>query len=87
MVVDAHIMNQKAKNMHRIKITRGANLLMKNPPIEFIRSKLGLDQIQPIHVSPGVRKDIDQKGGDVFRDWYEEELRNLYADHQSDRSN
>lgn len=47
--------------------------------VDAIEQELGLDNIEPIPVlSQDVAEDMREKG-DPFRDWYEEELRQLHC--------
>ncbi len=50
---------------------------VSEPTIEEMRKALGLDKCQPIRLTPSDAADFCSKG-DPFREWYEEELRNLY---------
>ncbi|WP_242250058.1 hypothetical protein [Bacillus cereus group sp. BfR-BA-01324] len=53
--------------------------MKKKLSIEEIEKELGFDKIKPIHPSPSHAKDMEQEN-DVFQKWYEEELRKLYED-------
>jgi hypothetical protein len=46
----------------------------KRSTIKEIESYFGLDKVEPIVLSPADDKDEIEKG-DVYKDWYEDELR------------
>ncbi len=48
-----------------------------------MRRALGVNRIQPIHVSPSVQHALDDDK-DLLRHWYEEELRDAYEEHSRD---
>lgn len=54
---------------------------MERLPIEEIVKILGIDKtkVSPIFATPSDAKELEDKG-DVFRDWYEEELRRFYSE-------
>jgi len=52
---------------------------MEKLTIEEIEKRLGIDKskTRPILATPSDAKEFDDKG-DIFREWYEEEIRALY---------
>lgn len=52
-------------------------LVMSKPSVLELIEALGYNDIPPLHLSPGVQKDIDEKG-DVFKELFEEELLQRY---------
>ncbi|ADU29352.1 hypothetical protein [Evansella cellulosilytica] len=70
--------HQGVKRVRRARIAsaEGVNVMDKRD-IRHIQEELGFNNTKPISLSPSDQKDVDDKG-DCFRDWYEEELRELY---------
>ncbi|WP_366921545.1 hypothetical protein MFMK1_001949 [Metallumcola ferriviriculae] len=57
----------------------GACSMQKEPSVEEMKAKLGLDQCRPIEASPSDALDMQEKG-DVFKEWYEQEIKRLYKE-------
>jgi hypothetical protein len=64
----------RGSNKHSVEVKPTMEEKLTILEIEQI---LGFDKIKPIYVSPGEQADIDEEG-DVFREWYEQELREFY---------
>lgn len=56
---------------------RGVLAVEKNPSIEEIEKILGIDSVQPIHLTPSDAEDTEGKEKEL-RDWYEYELREFF---------
>lgn len=54
---------------------------MTKLPLEEIERQLGIDRskIRSILATPSDAEEFEEKG-DVFKDWYEEELRRFYSE-------
>jgi hypothetical protein len=52
---------------------------MPEKSVSDIERELKLDKCRPVILSPSDTEDREEKG-DVFKDWYEDELRKLYTD-------
>lgn len=54
-------------------------IAVEKPSAADLMKALKLNEIEPIHLSPNMQKDIDEKG-DAFSELFEEELLRLYEE-------
>lgn len=59
----------------------GARIILdeNQPTVEQMRKTMGLDEVEPVHVSPGSQSSLGDE--DEMLKWYEEELRAAYDEY------